>query len=48
LSVSPTNFFVAGISVSYAPHFISEEANVKGAWHYGAFVNFFLPLWDLN
>lgn len=54
LSTSPSNFFVLGGAVSYAPRFVTTASSTaasstaQGAWHYGVFVHYFLPLWDFN
>ena len=49
LSVSPSNFFVIGGSLSFTPHFKSEpDDRVRGAVRRSIFVNFFVPLWDFN
>lgn len=49
LSVSPSHFFVLGWSLSYAPRFKSTpDDQVRGAVRSGAFVTFFVPLWDFN
>jgi hypothetical protein len=49
LSTSPSHFFVVGASASYLPRFTSVEGRgVQSATNLGAFVNFYVPLWDFN
>jgi hypothetical protein len=48
LSTSPSHFFLLGGTVSYIPRFKTTSGQVRSAWHSGAFVSFYVPLWDFN